>query len=88
MEFDVGRYSLHIIYNQSLLWFGLFFAPLTCLLVIVKLFLIWYLRKFVALKLCIPSRKTYRASQAYTWIQIMVFLSLLLFCGLFGYALA
>lgn len=44
-EFNIGRYAVHLIYNQTLLWCGLFFCPLTPVIVVIKIMIMFYIQK-------------------------------------------
>lgn len=48
-EFNIGRYAVHLIYNQTLLWSGLFFCPLTPVIVVIKILIMFYIQKVCAL---------------------------------------
>lgn len=59
-EFNVARNTLHLIYNQTLLWAGLFFCPLTPVIVLLKMAIIFYIQKvryFIKLDLYIIFEK-------------------------------
>lgn len=43
-EFSISRSSLGLIFNQTLLWIGLFFSPILGAILIIKMILIFYLR--------------------------------------------
>lgn len=76
-EFDVASNTLDLIYSQSLFWMGFFFTPLLSLIVTIRMFLTFYLKKYHVLKLCKPSTKAWRASQTQTWFLTLTFLTLL-----------
>jgi hypothetical protein len=44
-EFDIARNTLNIIYNQTLFLVGFYFSPLLALIVTLKMFLTFYIRK-------------------------------------------
>jgi hypothetical protein len=44
-EFDIARNTLNIIYNQTLFFVGLYFSPLLALIVILKMFITFYVKK-------------------------------------------
>ncbi|KAJ8915105.1 hypothetical protein NQ315_000357 [Exocentrus adspersus] len=85
LHFDIARHTMQIIYNQTLFWVGLFFSPFLAVMVSIKLFLIWYVRKTLVLKLCSPPSRSWRAAQTTTWFLMISFLSLLLVMALLGY---
>ncbi|KAJ8959243.1 hypothetical protein NQ318_022506 [Aromia moschata] len=85
LHFDIARNTMQVIYNQTLLWVGLFFSPFLAVIVMLKLLVMWYVRKLVVVRFCKPPAKSWRAAQATTWFLMMAFLSLLLIMGLMGY---
>ncbi|XP_044760609.1 transmembrane channel-like protein 5 [Coccinella septempunctata] len=74
-EFDIASNTLDLIYSQSLFWMGFFFSPLLSIIVTIRMFLTWHLKKFYVLKLCKPSTKAWRAYQTQTWFLTLTFLT-------------
>ncbi|KAG7303051.1 hypothetical protein JYU34_013070 [Plutella xylostella] len=81
-EFNIAYNSLTLIYNQTVLWFGMLFSPLLVVAVTVKFLLLFYVKKTVAMKACLPARKVWRAAQTETVMYMLVTVSL--FVTLFG----
>lgn len=77
-EFNVARNTLHLIYNQTLLWAGLFFCPLTPVIVLLKIAIIFYIQKFTILKFLQPDERPWRAAQTETVFFALTLVSLLL----------
>lgn len=75
-EFCISNNSLGLVYNQTLLWFGLLFSPLLCVVVVVKLFLTFYIKKLSLIYFCKPQSKLWRSSQTQTLFLVLVFVSL------------
>ncbi|VDI37913.1 Hypothetical predicted protein [Mytilus galloprovincialis] len=73
-EFDIGRNTLDLIYSQALCWFGTFYSPLLSVMMIVKLFILFYVKVVSCLQNCRPSSKAWRASRTHT-----IFLGFLFF---------
>nr|XP_045612104.1 transmembrane channel-like protein 7 isoform X2 [Procambarus clarkii] len=78
LEFDISRNTLHLIYNQTLLWAGLFFCPLTPLIVLLKITVMFYIQKFSALKFLQPDERPWRAAQTETLFFALTLVSLIL----------
>uniref|UniRef100_A0A182K6H9 TMC domain-containing protein n=1 Tax=Anopheles christyi TaxID=43041 RepID=A0A182K6H9_9DIPT len=74
--FCIETHSLGLVYNQTLLWFGVLFAPLLVLLVSLKLLLVFYINKFELIYLCQPPARLWRSSQTQTLFLVLVFVSL------------
>ncbi|XP_058815409.1 transmembrane channel-like protein 7 [Topomyia yanbarensis] len=75
-EFCLTNNSLGLVYNQTLLWFGLLFSPLLCIIVTVKLIMIFYVKKLSLIYFCKPPIKLWRSNQTQTLFLVLVFVSL------------
>lgn len=75
---NIARYTLQLLYNQTLFWVGLYFSPLLPIVVVIKLWCTWYIRRTCLLKFFQPSSRSWRAAQTHTWFLILSFMSLFL----------
>lgn len=87
-EFDIARGSLGLVFNQSLLWVGLWFAPLLAAIVALKMLITFYLKEATLMYFCKPSTKLWRSSQTGTLFSAMVFVSLLAILTTNGYIMS
>ncbi|XP_077305074.1 transmembrane channel-like protein 5 [Lithobates pipiens] len=72
-EFDIARNVLDLIYAQTLAWIGIFFSPLLPLIQMIKLFIIFYVKRVSLMMNCIPPRRAWRASQMTTAFIFLLF---------------
>ncbi|CAL1528981.1 unnamed protein product [Lymnaea stagnalis] len=61
-QFKIPPNVLDLIYGQTLVWLGLLFTPMLPGILILKCFVVFYVKKLSALVACPPVKKSYRSS--------------------------
>lgn len=77
-EFSIVINVLDAIYSQTLCWIGVYFCPLMPLIVIVKYFLVFYIKSLSVLNNCEPPKKRWRASRTRFLFSLLLLIAFVL----------
>ncbi|XP_059904325.1 transmembrane channel-like protein 7 isoform X2 [Gadus macrocephalus] len=83
-RFQVPFNALNLVYNQTVLWAGVFYCPLLPLLGTVKLVTLFYFKKFKVLRCCAPEQRMFRAASSSVLFHFMLLLGLFMVAGTLG----
>lgn len=86
-EFNISSGSLGLIFNQTLLWIGLFFAPVLAGAIVLKMIITFYIKKIVLIYFSKAPSKLWRSAQTYTLFMAMIFVSLTIMIVMLLYVL-
>ncbi|GFO05794.1 transmembrane channel-like protein [Plakobranchus ocellatus] len=75
-DFPIARLILDLVYNQCLVWLGLYFMPALSLLVAVNQVILFYFTYVLSLTCNVPPAKVFRASRSGTFYLFVLAVSL------------
>ncbi|XP_067673750.1 transmembrane channel-like protein 7 isoform X2 [Haliotis asinina] len=84
-EFDLPKNVLDIVYSQTLCWLGMFFSPLIPAMTLMKVLVIFYVKRLTVLHNCIPPVRPYRASRSNSFFMTVLLFSFVLSVIPLGY---
>eukprot|EP00795_Rhopilema_esculentum_P009085 gene9085-16739_t len=77
-EFQIPKNVLDLVYGQALIWIGTFFAPLIPAIGVLKLILVFYVKKISLMFNCKPASKPYQGSRNNYFFTLLLLLTFLL----------
>ncbi|EFN87366.1 transmembrane channel-like protein 5 isoform X2 [Harpegnathos saltator] len=76
-EFDIARSTSNLIYNQTLFWMGFYFSPLISLIIVIKMIVIFYIKKYELERCYQRPSQPWRAAQTQTLFLALAFLGII-----------
>lgn len=83
--FDISKNVLNLIYSQGICWLGTFYCPLLPFVNVLKLIIIFYVKKVSITRNCRPSTRPFKASKMLLWFLCLLSLMLVLALVVVGY---
>lgn len=74
-EFDLPGHVLDVVYVQTIIWLGSFYAPLLSIIGVITFLLMFYIKKFACLVNCRPASNVYYASRSQSLYMFILFIS-------------
>ncbi|XP_014481354.1 PREDICTED: transmembrane channel-like protein 5 [Dinoponera quadriceps] len=76
-EFDIARGTLNLIYNQTLFWMGFYFSPLISFIIVMKMVVTFYIKKYELERCYQRPSQPWRAAQTQTLFLAFAFLGMI-----------
>eukprot|EP00053_Salpingoeca_punica_P019461 m.197032 g.197032 ORF g.197032 m.197032 type:complete len:808 (+) comp17657_c0_seq1:69-2492(+) len=77
-RFQTIKNTLEIIYGQSIVWFGTFYCPIMPVLAVIKLVVLFYVKKYATMHFCAPPERAFKATHSLKGLIYFVMLLALL----------
>lgn len=74
-EFDLPGHVLDVVYVQTIIWLGSFYAPLLSIMGVITFLLMFYIKKFACLVNCRPASNVYYASRSQSLYMFVLLVS-------------
>ncbi|XP_065659674.1 transmembrane channel-like protein 7 isoform X3 [Hydra vulgaris] len=86
-EFQIPQNVLDLVYGQSLLWIGSYFAPLLPVIGVLKLTIMFYVKKISLIYNCKQSSTSYQGARSNYFFTLLLLLSFLMCTVAVGWGL-
>ncbi|XP_047143214.1 transmembrane channel-like protein 7 isoform X1 [Hydra vulgaris] len=83
--FDISRNALDLIYSQAVCWLGTFHCPLLPVIVVLKLMITFYAKKFSLIHNCRPTMRPFKARKMNLVFLVLLFMMLVFVVIVTGY---
>ncbi|XP_048576014.1 transmembrane channel-like protein 7 isoform X2 [Nematostella vectensis] len=83
--FDISRNVLDLVYAQSLCWIGTFFSPLLAVVNVIKLFVLFYVKRVSVTQNCRVSMRPFRAAKMNLLFLVLLAVAFLVSIVTVGY---
>ncbi|XP_076879677.1 transmembrane channel-like protein 7 isoform X2 [Brachyhypopomus gauderio] len=84
-EFEIPLNVLDLVYSQTVTWVGVFYCPLLPAISIIKLLAIFYMKKLIVMRCCVPAQRMFRTSSSAVLFQFVLLLGLMMSFATIGF---
>lgn len=85
--FDISRNVIDLIYSQCLCWIGTFYCPMLPVIQVIKLLILFYVKRTSVVMNCRPSMRPFRASRMNLLFLFLLAVSFFLSMIVIGYTI-
>ncbi|XP_073682257.1 transmembrane channel-like protein 7 [Garra rufa] len=75
-QFEISLNVLDLVNSQTVTWVGVFYCPLLPAISTIRLFFLFYIKKFTVMRCCVPAQRMFRIASSSVLFHFMLLLGL------------